>query len=95
VIDARDWAIRYLIVDPRSWWPGAHVLIGIDWLRGVQWGESVVDVDVGREAVRNAPRYDPERPLDRGHEMRLYSHHGRRAYWEEQPEPGRRMPPAA
>jgi uncharacterized protein YrrD len=27
LVDDQEWAIRYLIVDPRNWWPGAHVLI--------------------------------------------------------------------
>jgi hypothetical protein len=22
LVDEQDWAIRYAIVDPRSWWPG-------------------------------------------------------------------------
>lgn len=64
LIDQQDWAIHYLITDPRSWWPGPHVLVRVDSIRGVSWGESVVEVDVSRAAVRNAPRYDPERTLD-------------------------------
>jgi hypothetical protein len=95
LIDAHDWAIRYLVVDPRSWWPGPHVLIGVDWIRGVSWNDSVVEVAVGREAVRNAPRYDPARPLDRREEAQLYAHHGRRGYWDEPSASGRHVPPAA
>jgi hypothetical protein len=57
LISEQDWAIRYLVADPRSWWPGPPVLVAVDWIRGVNWEESVVLVEVSREAVRNAPRY--------------------------------------
>ena len=95
LIDEQDWAIRYLIVDPRSWWPGPHVLVGTDWVRGVSWNDSTVAVDVTRDTVRNAPRYDPTRSFAREDEARLYAHHGRPGYWDERPEVWRHYPPAA
>lgn len=85
LVDEQDWAIRYLVVDPRNWWPGPHVLVGVDWIRSVSWSDSVVEVDVSREVVRNAPRYEPERNLDRPAEARLYSHYGRQGYWMGRP----------
>lgn len=55
LIDERDWAIRHLVVDPRSWWPGPHVLVDPEWTRSVSWEDETVEVDVTREAVRRAP----------------------------------------
>jgi hypothetical protein len=95
LFDEQDWAIRYLIVDPRNWWPGPHVLIGTDWIRGVSWSDATVEVDVTREAVRNAPRYEPTSVFSREEEMRLYGHHGRPGYWDGRPEAWRHYPPAA
>jgi hypothetical protein len=95
LIDEQEWAIRYLIVDPRSWWPGPHVLVGVDWIRSVNWSDSAVEVDVTREAIRNAPRYDPAAAFSREEETRLYAHHGRPGYWERHPEGWRHYPPAA
>ena len=95
LIDEHDWAIRYLIVDPRNWWPGAHVLVGTDWIRGVSWDEGMVEVDVSREAVRNAPRYEPAGAFGREEEARLYGHYGRPGYWDRRPEAWRHYPPAA
>ena len=95
LIDEQDWAIRYLIVDPRSWWPGAHVLIGTDWIRGVSWEDAVVEVDVSRDAVRNAPPFEPAETFGRDEEARLYGHYGRPGYWDRRPEAWRHYPPAA
>ena len=95
LIDEQDWAIRYMIVDPRNWWPGPHVLVSTDWIRTVSWDDSTVDVDVSREAVRNAPRYEPTDTFGREQETQFYTHHGRPGYWDRRPEAWRHYPPAA
>lgn len=94
LIDEAAWAIRYLIVDPRNWWPNAHVLVGVDWLTGVNWERGTVGVDVTREAVRSAPEWRPETVIDRDWEIRLHGYHGRSGYWE-RPEDRWRWPHAA
>jgi sporulation protein YlmC with PRC-barrel domain len=82
LIDDREWAIRYIIVGTRNWWPGKKVVISPDWIRHVSWRESKVHVDLTREGVKTAPEYDPDRPVEREYETRLFRHHGRRNYWE-------------
>jgi hypothetical protein len=93
LVDDQDWAIRYLIVDPRSWWPGPHVLVAVDWIRSVSWNDEVVEVDVSRDAVRGARPY--EGSIDRDQEVQLYAHHRRPGYWEGEAPPATRYPPAA
>jgi len=88
LIDEREWAIRYVIVDPRSWWPGEHVVISPEWITTVDWNESKVHVDVTKETVRNAPSYRPE--LDHEYESALYAHYRRPGYWDRRPEEWRR-----
>jgi uncharacterized protein YrrD len=95
LVDEASWALRYFVVDPRSWWPGPHVVIPIDWITDVSWGEQTVRLDVTREAVRNAPQYlapDEAPPagharpyLSRDYEQQLYGHYGRPAYWQRGP----------
>jgi hypothetical protein len=93
--DEQSWAIRYLIVDPRSWWPGDHVLVGTEWITGVSWDDSTVVLDVDRESVRSAPRWDPGQAPDRAYETRLHGHYRRRGYWDRRPESWTLRPPAA
>ena len=40
VIDDESWAIRYLIVDTRNWFPGKKVLVSPQWIRRVSWSEA-------------------------------------------------------
>jgi hypothetical protein len=81
LVDDREWAIRYMVVDTRNWWPGKKVLVSPEWIRRVSWEDSRVYVDLTRDGIKSAPEYDPSAPLDREYEDRLYRHHQRRGYW--------------
>jgi PRC-barrel domain len=82
LVDDREWAIRYMVADTRNWWPGKKVIISPEWINRVSWPDSRVYVDMSREGVKTAPEYDPDRPLEREYETRLFGHHKRRTYWE-------------
>jgi sporulation protein YlmC with PRC-barrel domain len=82
LVDDREWAIRYMIVDTRNWWPGKKVIISPEWINRVSWPDSRVYVDMSREGVKTAPEYDADRPLEREYETRLFGHHNRRIYWD-------------
>jgi hypothetical protein len=95
LVDDASWAIRYFVVDPRSWWPGPHVMLPTEWLTDISWSDRVVRVDVTREAVRGAPHYLPpdeappldvaQRGISREYERRVYGHYGRSGYWDRDP----------
>ena len=82
IVDDQPWAIRYMIVDTRNWWPGKKVLVAPDWISRVSWPDSRVYVQMTKEGIKSAPEYDPDQPLAREYETRLFGHHGRRVYWE-------------
>jgi hypothetical protein len=82
LVEADTLAIRYLVVDPISWWPGKHVLVSTDWITGVSWDDRSVEISLIKDAVRNAPEYDPSTPLERAYETRYHRSLGRPGYWE-------------
>jgi hypothetical protein len=89
LIDERSWAIRYLIVDTSNWWLGHQVLIAPKWISDVSWAESTVSVSLTRQAVKDAPAYDPSASLSREQESDIHRHYGRSVYWEDEiPRPG-------
>ncbi len=91
VIDDREWAIRYLIVDTVNWLPGKKVLVAANWIERFSYDDSKVYVDMTRESVKSAPEFEPDR-LDRMYEERLHRHYGKRGYWEEPAEAWRVLP---
>lgn len=83
LFDDKDWAIRYLLVDTRNWWPGGKkVLVGSRWIDHINWIDSKVQVGLTRDQVKNSPEYDEEHPLDRDYEASLHTHYGQRGYWD-------------
>jgi hypothetical protein len=85
VIDGANWAIRYLIVDTRNWWPGKRVLISPRWIKRVSWTESKVFVDLLSETIKQSPEYSGESLLTRNYEIWLHRHYDRKGYWDEEP----------
>jgi len=81
IIDDETWAIRYLIVDTKNWWPGKKVLVSPQWIDRVSWNESKVFINLSREAVKNAPEYTEESLLTRDYETGLHQHYQRAGYW--------------
>lgn len=77
LVDDRDWAIRYLVIDTRNWWPGKHVLISPAWIHAVRWRETEIVVDMDRETIQRAPKYDDSKPLTPENECRLAEHYRR------------------
>jgi hypothetical protein len=82
LVDSESWAIRYIVIDTRNWWPGKHVLISPQWITRVDWAERLVTVDVARDSVQSAPEYDPGSDYSRAHEASLHRHHQRPGYWQ-------------
>lgn len=83
LVEDDTWAIRYLIVDTSNWWLGHQVLIAPQWIKEVNWGQRTVSVDLARQAVQDAPPYDPAVLLDRKRELQIYAHHRRSSYWSD------------
>ena len=44
VVDDEAWAIRYIEVATRNWWPGKKVLVSPAWIERVSWADSKVYV---------------------------------------------------
>ncbi|NDP40392.1 MAG: PRC-barrel domain containing protein [Rhodoferax sp.] len=81
LVDDESWAIRYLVVNTSNWWLGHDVLVAPQWVKSVSWAEQIVAVDLTRDALKQAPIYDPTLPLAREMEIAVYQHYGRAGYW--------------
>lgn len=83
IFDDESWAIRYLLVDTRNWWPGGKkVLLGTQWITRIDWTDSTVQSKLTREQIKNSPEYDESLPLDRDYEARLHKFYDESGYWD-------------
>lgn len=81
VVDDNTWAVRYIEVATRNWWPGKKVLVSPAWIDHVSWMQSKAYIGLTREAIQDAPPYVDSDPITREYEDRLYAHYGRPPYW--------------
>jgi hypothetical protein len=86
IVDDEIWAIRYIEVATRNWWPGKKVLVSPAWIEQVSWEDSKVYFGLSREAIKTGPEYVDFTPITRDYENRLYSHYGRPRYWLDEAE---------
>ena len=82
LVEDASWAIRYMIVDTRNWWPGKKVLVSPEWIESVEWSDAKVHVGLTQEQIKKSPEYDPLNPIARDYEGRLHAHYARPSYWE-------------
>ena len=84
VLDEDTWAVRYLIVDTKNWMPGKKVLIDPRWVDEVDSEQKHLKVGrVKREQIKQAPKFDSSKPIERDYEKQLYEHYQSAPYWEE------------
>jgi len=93
VVDDQSWGVRYLAIATSAWWFGKKVLIAPEWARRIDWAERKVFVDQSREAIKASPGWDPEAPINREYEVRLFDYYGRPVYGQADTEAVAASPP--
>jgi hypothetical protein len=81
ILDDKNWAIRYLVIDTGNGLPGEKVLIAPQWIERVGWSESKVFVNLSREMIKRAPEYRENSLLTHDYETELHGHYNRPGYW--------------
>ena len=84
IIDDGSWAIRYLVIDTRNWWPGKKVLVSPRWIERVSWEEMKVFINLSSADIKQSPEYMEESPLTRDYETELHRYYDRQEYWVEE-----------
>jgi hypothetical protein len=75
LIDDRDWNVNLIGIDTRNWLPGRKVVISPGWLRGIDWPNRQIEVDLSRDQIRESPEYDPH-AVDQRYLEPLRAHYG-------------------
>jgi hypothetical protein len=84
IVDDETWAIRYLVVATKNWWPGKKVLISPKWIEDVSWETKEVAINLSCETIKSAPEYTDDSLLTRDYVTGLYGHYNRDGYWVEE-----------
>ena len=75
LVEDADWSIHYLVVDTQNWWPGKRVLISPRSVREIDWTDSLVNLNVDRQRVKDSPAYDASTTVDLAYEKHFRGHY--------------------
>ena len=84
ILDDETWAIRYIIINTGTWWPGKKVLVSPLWIERVSWADSKVFINLSRQTIKESPEYTDESLVTRDYEISLHGHYNRKGYWVEE-----------
>jgi hypothetical protein len=83
VIDDEHWIIRYMVIDTSNVFHGRKVILTPIWIKGINWAESTVTVNLTKKVIKEAPTFDPSQPISREYEEKLFDYYGTVKYWLE------------
>jgi hypothetical protein len=68
-----SWAIRYMVVDTKNWWPGKKVLVSPEWITHVNWDEQTVYVNLLQDTIKNSLEFNPDEMITEEHKEISYT----------------------
>jgi len=72
IVDDQTWALRYIVVDTRNWFPGGKkVMLSLNWVEAISWLNSNFSVNLSKEKIKESPEFDPGKPIKSKYEKRL------------------------
>jgi len=77
IIDDTTWKIKFLIVETGTWLNSRKVLLSTQWIREVNWDNSIVIVGVSLTEVQNSPEFDIDQILNESYVGSLYDYYGK------------------
>ena len=87
IVDDETWALRYLVIDTGDWLRDKRVLVAPRWAESISWEDHEVVVNLTRQKIQDSPAWNPEAPVNREYEDRLYDYYGRPVYWRDADQP--------
>lgn len=76
LIEDTDWAIRYLVIDTKNWWPAKKVLISPLSILEISWSDNLVNLNVDRERIKEGPAYDESTTVDQAYDEKFLTYYG-------------------
>ncbi|HEY5368391.1 MAG TPA: PRC-barrel domain-containing protein [Hanamia sp.] len=79
IIDDSNWQIKYIIVETGSWLDSRKVLLSVQWIKEVNWENSVVIVSVTTGQVETSPEFNSDEIVNDAYERSLQDYYGKPA----------------
>lgn len=78
LVDDAEWGIHYIVVNTKNWWPGKKVLVSPRSIKEIDWNSRLVNLNVSRQRLKDAPLYEAGSVIDRAYENHFNNYYGER-----------------
>ncbi len=82
IVETGAWVIRYFVIELYPQYTEKRVLVSPEWVEDINWGEASVHLDLDRQTLIESPDFDPEAPINKVYEAKVYDFYGRPKYWQ-------------
>ncbi len=69
------WNPVFLTIDTHNWLPGRKVLVSPHWIKQIDWSEEKVFVNLSQESIKNSPKFDLTKIIDKDYEGELFKYY--------------------
>lgn len=76
IVDDTSWKIKFLVVETGSWLDSRKILLSTQWIKEVNWDNSVVVVNIKTSEVKSSPEFDSSEAVNEAYERNLYDYYG-------------------
>ncbi len=80
--DDKFWTIRYLVANTGNWLNSRQVLISPYFLKNVDHGSELINVDLTKSQIENSPTIERDVSVSRQYEESYHSYYGTPLYWD-------------
>lgn len=85
IVRDERWAIQSAVVRlRRRYFFATEVLVPVEKVRTIRWGDRIVGCIGDRAAIENYPEFRSADPINQEQELRLYDYYGRPRHWEDE-----------
>lgn len=81
VVDVQYWQLRYLGINTCCLVENKTLLINLGRVERMDLQKRELSINMHREAIQQAPSFDPAKPISRAYEKKLFNYHSRQPYW--------------
>lgn len=75
IIDDENWALRFIVVNTNIWLRGRKILLSLQWINRVEWGDSNLYFSLSMDAIRNSPEFDHTKSVTKDYVNKLHEHY--------------------
>jgi hypothetical protein len=80
--DDKYWTVRYLVANTGNWLSSRLVLISPYFLKDVDHGSEMINVDLTKNQIEKSPSIDRNIPVTRDYEVSYHGYYGTPLYWD-------------